>query len=121
MSTSSEIPRSRSRARRAERSMSMSALLALVGAGELDLHDGTLDRGIRERLGAGGSALGGGDLEGDLGGRGSDHPTGDLAPVVVRRDEPADVAAEVAGLREWSADAGRGDLEGVGLLAHDVG
>src|SRR6476469_5889793 len=104
MSTSRAIPRSRSRARRAARSMSMSALLALVVAGELDLHDGALDHGVRERLGAGGCRLAGGHLEADLGGRGADHPPGDLAPVVVHRDEPADVAPEVSGLGERSTD-----------------
>src|SRR6478609_2350444 len=105
MSTSRAIPRSRSSARRAARSMSISALLALVVAGELDLHDGPLDRCVRERLGAGGSGLGSGHLEADLGGRGADHPPGDLAPVVVHGDEPADVAPEVAGLDQRSADA----------------
>ena len=80
------------------------------------------DAGIRQRLGAGRVLLRGRHLEHDLG-----RPTPIVTrpvtspPSCVDRDEAADVAAEVARLGERSADTGRGDLEDVGLLPHDVG
>ena len=52
----------------------------------------------------------------------SADPAGELAAVAERDlDQPVVVAAPVARLGERAVDAARGDLEGVGRLAHQVG
>src|SRR5690242_2294729 len=125
MRMSREMSRSRSRARRAVRSMSMSALLGVVvglvdvvvqvgvvvlvtvvggarrgaGAGELDLHGGPRQGGVRVLLGARRRLLRGRHLDGDALVVGAHQPPGD--PGSLERgegDEAGDVAAVVARL-----------------------
>src|SRR6476469_4303189 len=107
---SREMPRSRSRARRAARSMSTSALLRVVGAGELDLHDGAVDPAQGDGLGAPRGLLHRGDLDGEGVGTGGDEAPGDLATGVVHGDQSPDVALEVPRKGQRPAHAGRGDL-----------
>src|SRR4051812_3217979 len=113
--TSKEISFSRSSVRRIDRSMSMSSGLLRRGPVELDLDQRLRDRVVRQPL------RNPGDVEHDTRVVARADPAGDLAAVVeARRDQPVVVASPVARLRERAVDPARGDLEGVGLLPHQI-
>src|SRR5437870_9339132 len=117
MRMSREMSRSRSRALSAARSMSMSVLLRSlvvvrsgVGApspGELDLHHGAGDVGIREVGGGGRRAFRGRYLQGHAALPRAHDPSGHGVALQGREGyQPRDVAAEMVRQRQRTVDAG---------------